>query len=244
MDRKQNREGFSSTLAVFFATLGSAVGLGNIWKFPYLTGQNGGGAFILVYLLCVTLIGMPVMISEFFIGRKARKNAVGAIHGIRPDQPIWKSIGYMGVAASFFIMFFYSAVAGWVYSYVFKAIKGDFGGLSSLSVEEAAKMTADQFGATAGGAFSPMLWQAIVLIVVSAILVAGVKNGIERITKTLMPVLFALIIICDIRALTLPGAREGLSFLCSHGHCSYNSDVIPCRSACSIFHRRKKYFQK
>lgn len=206
------RETFSSGLAVFFATLGSAVGLGNIWKFPYLTGSNGGGAFVLIYFICVLLVGIPVMVSEFYIGRKTRTNAVGAFAKLKA-HPAWKSIGYMGVAAAFLIMFFYSAVAGWVYSYVFKALKGDFAGLASLPVEEATKVVGDQFGATIGGAYSPIIWQFIVFVVVSTILIAGVKNGIERITKTLMPVLFALIIICDIRALTLEGAGQGLNFL-------------------------------
>ena len=113
---------FSSGLAVFFATLGSAVGLGNIWKFPYLTGQYGGGAFLLVYLLCIIFVGLPVMLSEFYLGRKTRMGAVGAFKKIAPGTP-WKHIGTMGVASSYLIMFFYSCVAGWVYYYLFKAIR-------------------------------------------------------------------------------------------------------------------------
>jgi len=117
-----HRESFSSGIAVFFATLGSAVGLGNIWKFPYLTGENGGGAFLLVYFLCIIFVGLPVMISEFYIGRKTRKNAVGAFKVLQPGSA-WKSIGIMGVVSAFLIMFFYSSVAGWVYSYVIKAVR-------------------------------------------------------------------------------------------------------------------------
>lgn len=209
---KVKRETFTNGLAVFFATLGSAIGLGNIWKFPYMTGANGGGAFLFVYFICVLLLGIPVMAGEFYIGRKSRKNAVGAFEGLGASSK-WKSIGFMGIGASFFIMFFYSAVAGWVYSYVYKSIRGDFSILAGKSGEEAARIVNDQFGATVGGGVSPMVWQAIVMAVVAAILIAGVKNGIERITKTLMPVLFILIIVCDIRALTLPGAGEGLKFL-------------------------------
>ncbi|MCX7709245.1 MAG: sodium-dependent transporter [Clostridia bacterium] len=199
------REKFSSGIAVFFATLGSAVGLGNIWKFPYLTGQNGGGAFLFVYLLCILLVGIPVMVSEFYIGRKTRKNAVGAFEALKPGTP-WKGIGLMGVAAAYLIMFFYSCVAGWVYSYVFKAIKGDFAGITADTAKA-------QFGSTVVGPLPPLLWQIIVMAVVSLILISGVKKGIERVTKTLMPVLFILVIICGIRAITLPGAFAGLEFL-------------------------------
>jgi len=211
-DSNNRRETFSSGLAVFFATLGSAVGLGNIWKFPYMVGENGGGAFVLIYLICIVLVGMPVMISEFFIGRNTRKNAVGAFEALKA-KPFWKSIGYMGVLSALFIMFFYSSVAGWVYSYVFKALKGDFLTLASMSMEDAALNASSQFDAAVGGSISPFVWQIIAVVVVSVILIAGVKNGIERITKTLLPLLFVLVIICCVRALTLEGAKQGLSFL-------------------------------
>lgn len=207
-----NREKFSSGLAVFFATLGSAVGLGNIWKFPYLTGNNGGGAFVLIYLICVLLIGMPVMVAEFYIGRKTRSNAVGAFSKLKCNR-FWKIIGYMGVISALLIMFFYSSVAGWVYSYVIKAIKGDFFTLNNLPFDEAALIVENQFNSTVSNPFSPIIWQGIVLFVVSLILVAGVKNGIEKITKTLMPLLFILIVIICIRSLMLSGAKEGIEFL-------------------------------
>ena len=196
---------FSSGLAVFFATLGSAVGLGNIWKFPYLTGQFGGGAFLLVYLLCIIFVGLPVMLSEFYLGRKSRKGAVGAFATLAPGTG-GKFIGKMGVASSYLIMFFYSCVAGWVYYYLIKAISGDF---AEINMETAKT----QFGSVVIGPLTPIFWQFVVMVVVSAILIMGIKNGIERVTKTLMPVLFILIIICDIRALSLPGAMDGVRFL-------------------------------
>lgn len=205
MEERKKRETFSSGIAVFFATLGSAVGLGNIWKFPTMTGQNGGGAFLFTYLLCVLLVGLPIMLCEFYIGRKSRKNAIGAFTKLKAS-PAWKVIGYMGVLSAFLIMFFYSCVAGWVYSYVFKAIKGDFSGVTSASATS-------KFMDTIVGPVPPLVWQFVVLAVVSIILIAGVKNGIERITKTLMPLLFILIIICDIRSLFLSGTSEGLKFL-------------------------------
>ncbi len=199
------RETFSSGLAVFFATLGSAVGLGNIWKFPYLTGEFGGGAFLLVYFLCVVFVGIPIMISEFYVGRTTRKNPVGAYKALRPGGS-WQITGIMGVLAAYLIMFFYSCVAGWVYYYLFKAVSGDFAGITMATAKA-------EFGSVIIGPIAPVIWQCIVLVVVSAILIKGVQKGIERMTKTLMPLLFLLIIICDIRALTLPGAGEGLNFL-------------------------------
>ncbi|MCM8710049.1 sodium-dependent transporter [Clostridium sp. SYSU_GA19001] len=222
---KKKRETFSTGLAVFFATLGSAVGLGNIWKFPYLTGNSGGGAFVFTYLICILLVGIPVMVAEFYIGRKTRKNAVGAFTALKAS-PFWKIIGYMGAAASLFIMFFYSSVAGWVYSYVFKALTGKFGALAKKPVEEAVKTAGEEFSLTVGGTYSPVLWQFIVIAVVSAILIAGVQKGIERVTKTLMPLLFLLIIICDIRAITLPKASQGLQFLFNVDFSKINAPVI------------------
>ncbi len=205
MEKGVSREKFTSGLAVFFATLGSAVGLGNIWKFPYLTGKYGGGAFLLVYLLCIIFVGLPVMIAEFYIGRRTRRNAVGALDTLAPRSG-WRVIGIMGLLAAYLIMFFYSCVAGWVYSYVFKALSGDFVHITAASVKV-------QFGQAITNPLPPLIWQLIVLAVVAVILISGVKKGIERVTKTLLPVLFILILLCDIRALTLPGAAEGIAFL-------------------------------
>lgn len=212
------REGFSSGLAVFFATLGSAVGLGNIWKFPYLTGQSGGGAFLLVYLICILLVGLPVMVSEFYIGRKTRKNAVGAFKSLNA-KPAWKSIGVAGILSAYLIMFFYSDVAGWVYSYVFRALRGDF---ANITAESAGA----NFESTITGPLSPIIWQIIVMAVVATILIMGVKKGIEKVTKTLMPLLFVLVIICVIRSVTLPGSFEGIKFLFNVDFSKITSSVI------------------
>jgi NSS family neurotransmitter:Na+ symporter len=210
----KKRETFSSGMAIFFATLGSAVGLGNIWKFPYLTGENGGGAFVFAYLICVLLLGIPVMIGEFYIGRKTRKNVIGAFEKLKVNK-VWKSVGYAGICAAFLIMFFYSAVAGWVYSYVFKAITGTFSQLSTKSTADAVNFVNAQFSTTTDTLMPPIIWQFIVMVVVSIILIAGVKKGIEKVTKTLMPLLFILIVACDIRALMLPEALTGINFLFS-----------------------------
>ncbi len=201
-------DGFSSGLAVFFATLGSAVGLGNIWRFPYLTGNNGGGTFILTYLIFVILIGIPALVCECFLGRKTRKNAFGTIRELSSPKSSWKYLGITSVLAAFCLETFYTCVAGWAYCYTFKALKGDFIGATQGSLVTI-------FENTVNNPIQPLLWQAIVLCIVATVIMFGVRNGIEKITKTLMPVLFVLIIICDIRSLLLPGAFQGLSFLFS-----------------------------
>jgi NSS family neurotransmitter:Na+ symporter len=210
----KKREGFSSGLAVFFATLGSAVGLGNIWKFPYLTGVNGGGAFLLVYFICIALVGIPVMTGEFIIGRRGRGNAVGSFRNVtgNPATP-WRFVGVLGVLSAYLIMFFYTDVAGWVYFYFFKAATGQLAGITKEQVGPLFKAVVGAGATSLRGAMSPVLWQWIVLALVGSAISLGVRSGIERITKTLMPLLFVLIILCDIRALTLPGAKDGIRFL-------------------------------
>ncbi len=221
------RERFSTGLAVFFATLSSTVGLGNIWKFPYMTGKYGGGAFLIVYLICGLFVALPVMVSELLVGRKTRKNPIGAFKMLSKN-PFWKTIGYMGIISAFFILFFYSAVAGWVYSYIFKAISGTFGNASMDKMESI-------FSETVTGPLPPVIWQIIAIIVVSTILLFGVKKGIERITKLLMPVLLILIIICDIRALFLPGAMDGMKFLFKIDFSSVTKEVVLMALGLSFF---------
>lgn len=214
----QSRDKFTTSLGVMTATLGSAVGLGNIWKFPYFTGQYGGAAFIIIYLICVVLAGLPVMISEFIIGRRANSNPVGAFKKLAPGTA-WHAIGYSGIAASFLIMLFYTSVAGWVYSYIFRAISGSFTNASP-------QMTKEIFGKLITSSYEPIIWQIIVLFVVSCIIIAGVQKGIERMTKALMPLLFILLILCDIRALTLPGAMTGVEFLFKPDFTKLTREVI------------------
>lgn len=199
------REGFATSLGVIAATLGSAVGLGNIWKFPYMTGENGGAAFILLYLVATLLVGLPIMISEFIIGRRAQRAAVGAYKELAPGKP-WYFTGLAGVLAAILIMSFYTSVAGWVFAYAFKAATGSI-------VINSAEQAKEVFGSLAGGVWEPLFWQWVTLVVAGSIILAGVRGGIERMTKTLLPLLFILLLICDIRALTLPGAAQGLEFL-------------------------------
>jgi NSS family neurotransmitter:Na+ symporter len=201
---KPSREAFASGIGAFTATLGSAIGLGNIWKFPYLTGSNGGAAFVLAYLLSVALVGLPVLVAEHIIGRRTRLNAVHAYGSVVPGQKFWAAIGWAGLASAVLIMAFYTDVAGWVFAYVFKSIAAAAGG---------PRLGPETFGALAGGTLEPLLWQLGVLGLTSAIIAIGVSKGIERVTKTLMPVLLVLLLICDVRALTLPGAFAGVQYL-------------------------------
>lgn len=198
------RDGFGSGWGALAALVGSAVGLGNIWKFPYLTGENGGAAFVLTYLLCVLVVGLPVMVAEHAIGRRLRLNAVQAYAGAVPGQRFWSGIGLAGLGAAFLIMAFYSDVAGWVFAYVAKSAQAALGG-SPLGPET--------FGALAGGTWEPLAWQFGVLALTTAIIAAGVSRGIERATKVLMPLLLGLLVLCALRALTLPGAWAGVEYL-------------------------------
>jgi NSS family neurotransmitter:Na+ symporter len=198
------REAFASTLGAFAATVGSAVGLGNIWKFPYLTGSNGGAAFVITYLLAVALVGLPVMVVEHVIGRRMRLDAVRAYGRVVPGQRFWSVIGWAGLASAFLIMSFYTDVAGWVFAYVFKSFGAAISGVS---------LTPATFSSLAGGTWEPLGWQLAVLVLTTSIIAAGVSKGIEKVTKTLMPLLFALLLVCDLRALTLPGAFSGVQYL-------------------------------
>lgn len=200
-----NRATFGSKIGVILATVGCAVGLGNIWRFPYMVGANGGAAFLTVYILCILLLGLPVMITEFFIGRRSRRNAAGAFKVMAPGTR-WSFIGYNGVLAAFLILGFYSVVAGWTLEYILQAVTG------SLAGKTAADFTAE-FEAFSSGVVRPILWTAVFIALTHAIIISGVKEGIERASKVMMPLLFFILVALCIRSVTLPNAAEGLRFL-------------------------------
>jgi NSS family neurotransmitter:Na+ symporter len=215
-----SRDGFTSTFGVLVATLGSAVGLGNIWKFPYLTGTNGGASFLLVYIIATLLVGLPVMMTEIMLGRASRANAITTFEKLAPKgQGFWKIIGVMGIAAAVLILAFYTEVAGWVFAYIFKALSGK---LSSVDPSH----TKAVFGELVTNPQSALIWQWIVLGFTGAIIMCGVSKGIEAVSKKLMPVLFLLLIALCIRSLTLPGAMRGLEFLFTPDFSKINSAVI------------------
>ena len=201
----KQRDGFSGKLGIIAAATGSAIGLGNIWRFPYVAGENGGGAFLLLYLIFILLIGIPVMMSEFVIGRRAESNAFGSFRKLAPGTPWWM-IGMLGIVAAFVILSFYSTVAGWTLEYIVQAINGTFTGKTHEQLN-------NNFAEFTSGSFRPLLWQIIFMILTAAVVIAGVKKGIEKYTKVLMPVFIIMIILMCIRSVSLPGASEGLKFL-------------------------------
>ena len=200
-----SRDGFGSKLGIIAAAAGSAVGLGNIYRFPCELGNNGGGAFLLVYLLIVLCLGVPVMLSEFIIGRRAQKNPIGAFKVLRPRSG-WPIIGYMGVLCAFIIMAFYSTVAGWTLEYIVKAVGNQFQG-KELSVIEQEFADFHEMG------WKNVMWQAVFIFLTGFVVFKGVADGIEKYAKILMPVLVVILVVLGIRAVTLPGAKEGLTFL-------------------------------
>lgn len=200
------RENWGSRLGFILAAAGSAVGLGNIWKFPYMAGENGGGAFLIIYLALVFTIGISVMLAEFVIGRMSEKNAIGAF--VKLKGGLWPIVGLCGVAAAFLILSFYSVVAGWTISYMIKSISG------ALSIEDPAAL-GGIFGDFISDPVSPLIFHAIFMALTVFVVLAGVGAGIERASKILMPALFALLIILIIRSVTLPGGSEGVAFLLS-----------------------------
>ena len=202
---KVRPERFATGVGVLMATLGSAVGLGNIWKFPYLTGANGGAAFVSVYLLCTVLVGFPIMVAEQMIGRKGRADAVTSFKRISP-KTLWWLVGASGVLAAFVIMAYYTEVAGWVFAYIAKSFQ------SGLMTTDAT-VTSAAFGQLVSNPWLSLVVQWIVLAVVGVIIVLGVTKGIEATTKKLLPVLALLLVVIGIRSLTLPGASAGLAFL-------------------------------
>jgi NSS family neurotransmitter:Na+ symporter len=203
----QNRDGFTSTFGVLVATLGSAVGLGNIWKFPYLTGTNGGASFLVVYLLATLLVALPVMMAEIMLGRASRANAVTAFEKLAPkNQKFWTVIGYMGLVSAILILAFYTGVAGWVFAYIFKSLSGSINSTDPATAKAA-------FGAMVSNPTQALMWQWVVLGGAGIIIMLGVSKGIEAVAKKLMPLLFLLLVLLCVRSLTLPGAMEGVKFL-------------------------------
>ena len=212
------RATFGSKIGVILATVGCAVGLGNIWRFPYMLGENGGAAFLLVYISCILFLGIPVMITEFFIGRYSRKNAAGAFKVMAPGTK-WSVIGYNGVTAAFLILGYYAVVSGWTLEYIVQAFSGSLEGKNATDF-------ADEFTAFSTGVFRPILWTVVFIALTHIIIISGVKEGIERASKVMMPVLFLILIALCVRSATLPGASEGLTFLFNPDFSKIDSSVV------------------
>ncbi|WP_114457736.1 sodium-dependent transporter [Halanaerobium sp. MA284_MarDTE_T2] len=195
------RENWTSKFGFILAASGSAIGLGNIWRFPYITGTNGGAAFLLIYITAIILIGYPVLISEMAIGRKTARNPIGAFKKLAPDTPWWL-VGALGVLSGFVILSYYSVVAGWGMSYAVKSIGGFADGTDFAAL----------FGSHISSTFSPIFWHAAFMFLTVAVIGAGIVNGIQKVVKVLMPMLFLITFLLIFRSLTLEGALKGLIF--------------------------------
>jgi NSS family neurotransmitter:Na+ symporter len=196
---------WSSSIGFVVAAAGSAIGLGNIWKFPYVTGRNGGGAFILIYIGCVTFIGVPILLAEFLIGRRTQRNPVGAFAALRPGTP-WSLVGWLGVASGFLILSYYGVVAGWVLDYVLLSLRDSFAGLPPDRIYAL-------FSDLEGSLPRQILWQGAFMGLTIGIVAGGVQAGIERGNEIMMPLLALFMAGLLLYAATTPGASAGYDFL-------------------------------
>ncbi len=216
--QKSDRVSFGSKIGAILVAAGSAVGLGNIWRFPYEAGNHGGAAFILVYLACVFIMGMPIMIAEFTVGRRA-KASTGRAFGLLANDNKWNCIGGLGVLAALLILGYYSVVAGWTLEYILVSLSNGFSGKGP---EEFVAL----FQNFSQDPFRPVIWLLLFLLLTHYIVVKGVKDGIEKSSKIMMPILFILIVVLAICSMTLPNAGKGLEFLLKPDFSKVNADVF------------------
>ncbi len=202
------RENFGTRFGVLVAMAGSAIGLGNLWRFPYLVGSYGGAAFVFVYIICVFILCLPILFSEVIIGRRSSSNAFGAYRKLAPGTK-WKWLGVLSIVTPLIIVSYYSVVGGWGVEYFFKAAMFEF--TTGVTQSELGSM----FGKFTSSVWAPLMGHSIFLLLTAFIVISGVKSGIEKFGKIMMPLLFVLIIVIAVRAVTLPGAAEGLKYLFS-----------------------------
>ena len=211
------RARFGSKLGVILATAGSAVGLGNIWRFPYMAGQNGGAVFIMIYIFCILLLGIPCMISEFIIGRHGQANTARAYRKMAGGT-MWSFIGYMGVLTGFLITGYYAVVSGWCLEYVWASVLGKLHGDPAFITNYFTSFSQDPV--------KPVFWTLIILLTTYLIIENGVRDGIERASKLMMPTLFILLLIIVVASCMLPDAEKGIEFLFKPDFKKINSEVF------------------
>lgn len=201
----EKRESFSSRLGFLLISAGCAIGLGNVWRFPYITGKYGGAAFVLVYLLFLVLLGLPIMVMEFSVGRASKKSIALSFQTLEPKGTKWHIYSWFGIAGNYLLMMFYTTIAGWLVLYCCKMAKGDFVGLSADGV-------AEQFSGLMTQPVTMAVFMAIVVIGSMFVCSLGFQNGVERINKSMMMCLLVMLMVLVVRAVTLDGAAEGLKF--------------------------------
>ena len=212
-----SRAGFATKFGAVLATAGSAVGLGNVWRFPYMTGHDGGAAFILVYIICVLMLGIPGMISEFIIGRHAGSNAARAYRRLASGK-WWMLVGVMGAVTSMIILGFYAVIAGWCLQYLYASLMGGITGDAAYVAEYFKEFTTDPI--------MPAVWTVAFIVLTHLVVVKGVRSGIEKVSNLLMPTLFILLIIIVIASCMLPGAWRGVDFLLNPDFSKMNRNVF------------------
>ena len=213
----EERASFGSKIGIIMATAGSAVGLGNIWRFPYMTGENGGAAFILIYIACVIILGIPCMISEFIIGRHGASNTARAYTRLS-NGTAWKLVGYLEVLTGFLITGYYAVISGWCLNYVYASVMGQLNGDPAFVKNYFVEFSHDPI--------RPVFWTILIFAITHFIIVHGVRNGIEKASKLMMPTLFVLLLVIVVAAWMLPGASKGIDFLLKPDFSKVNSDVF------------------
>lgn len=201
----ENRENFKSRIGFIMTSAGCAIGLGNVWRFPFITGQYGGAAFVLFYLIFLLILGAPIMVMEFAVGRASGKSAVRSFHELEPQGTKWHIFGSFAAAGNYLLMMFYTTVAGWMFSYIFKSAKGTFSNLDASQI-------GDVFTQLLANPYEQLFWMAAVILLGFFICLGGVKNGVEKASTIIMTSLLFLMLALVARSLTLPGAAKGIAF--------------------------------
>ena len=205
LSNSTEREQLASRLGFLLISAGCAIGLGNVWRFPFITGKYGGAAFVLIYLVFLVILGLPVMITEFAIGRAGKKNIAGALLALEPEGSKWHLYGKLAIMGNLILMMFYTTVAGWMLAYFFYMVKGDLAGLSPDQV-------GGFFGGMLGSPGTLVFWMLLTVVLGFFICSLGLQKGVENVTKVMMSALFLILIVLVFRAVSLPGAGKGVAF--------------------------------
>lgn len=201
----RQRESFGSRLGFLLISAGCAIGLGNVWRFPYITGQYGGGAFVVIYLVFLVILALPIMVMEFAVGRGSQRSIARSFDELEPQGSKWHVFKWVGLAGNYLLMMFYTVVTGWMLSYVYKSATGAF-------VGQTAEGVAEVFGALLANPGELIFWMTVVIVIGVAVTAGGVQKGVERVTKFMMIALLIVLLALVVRAVTLPGASDGLAF--------------------------------